>query len=73
VRSVVVLALALSLGGCGYLDRMLAAGPSSGSNQVYLGRLDVIHVARRDTYRYACLNGPMLCEERGIDFTCRCP
>jgi hypothetical protein len=73
VRSLIVVALGLSLGACGLLDQSLSSGPSLNRNTVYLNPEDVISVSGRDTSRYACVGQPLLCVHRGVDFECRCP
>jgi hypothetical protein len=72
VRSLAVLALALSLCACGFVDQILADGPSAPSNKVYLGRADVIFVPARETHRYECIQPPLLCTHSGVNFECRC-
>jgi hypothetical protein len=69
------LALVLSaslLGGCSYLDGF-QLGPQLDPNKVYLEPLQKLSVSRRETYRYACVGGPMLCVQRGNGFDCGCP
>ena len=73
VRSCSLLALALLLGGCGFLDRIQLGGPSYNPNKIYLSRTDSVSVGTRETHRYACFNGPLMCVSRGIDLDCRCP
>lgn len=72
MRGCSILALALLLGACGFLDQMQLGGPSY-SNKIYLSRSDVISVGVRETDRYACVNGPLMCTSRGIGFDCHCP
>lgn len=70
------LALVLSasfLGGCGYLEGFQFGGSQLDPNKVYLEPMQKLSVSRRDAYRYACVDGPMLCVDRGIGFDCGCP
>ena len=73
MRICVLLALALLLGACGFLDQIYLDGPSLNPNKIYLNRMDVVTVAARDTYRYACVDRPLLCVSHGIGLECRCP
>ena len=71
MRLVLVLAASL-LCGCSYLDGF-QFGPQLDPNKVYLSPTQKLSVSARETYRYACTNGPMLCVQRGIGFDCGCP
>jgi len=73
VRSCSLLALTLLLGGCGFLDQFQLDGPSYNPNKIYLSPTDIVSVGTRETHRYACVNGPLMCVARGIDFDCQCP
>ena len=73
VRALIVSVLAALLGACGFLDQVSLNGPGLNPNKVYLNRTDVISVSRRDTERYACRDGLLICVQRGIGFDCRCP
>lgn len=70
------LALVLSaslLGGCSYLNGFQFGGNQLDPNKVYLEPTQRLSVSSRETYRYACVGGPMLCVQRGIGFDCGCP
>ena len=73
MRSRSLLALTLLLGGCGFLDQAQFGGPSYDPNKIYLRRTDIVSVGTREAHRYVCLNGPLMCVSRGIDFDCHCP
>jgi hypothetical protein len=73
VRSIIFLTLALPLGACAFLDQINFDGSSLNPHKVYLNRVDVISVPARETYRYACVDQPLLCVQHGIAFECRCP
>lgn len=66
-----VIALLLT-GGCSVLDQiMLSSGPQLDPNKVYLGR-SIVLASPREVHRYACVDGPLLCESRGISLECGC-
>jgi hypothetical protein len=68
VRTLVALACSL-LCGCSLLDQTsLDADPG----RVYLGHSRVL-ASPREVSRYACLSGPVLCDQSGVNFDCRCP
>lgn len=70
------LALVLSaslLGGCSAFDNFQFGGAQLDPNKVYLSPTQKLSVSSRDTYRYACVGGAMLCVQRGIGFDCECP
>jgi hypothetical protein len=71
MRLVLVLSASL-LGGCAYLDGF-QFGARLDPNKVYLEPTQKLSVSSRDTYRYACVGGAMLCVQRGIGFDCGCP
>lgn len=73
VRGIVVIALALSGSACSFLDQLDFGSSGLDPNKIYLGQTDVVAVSQRETYRYACVSGPMLCVQHGIKFECRCP
>jgi hypothetical protein len=74
VRVLVTLAVFTMLGGCSVLDQIQLNGPARlDPNKVYLGTSRVQSVSARETGRYACVDVPMICEQRGIGFDCRCP
>ena len=73
MRSLIVLVFTLPLGACSFLDQILFSGPSLNPNKVYLNRADVVSVSARETYRFACVDQPLLCVQRGMTFECRCP
>ncbi|HEY8519306.1 MAG TPA: hypothetical protein VIN61_04455 [Gammaproteobacteria bacterium] len=61
------------LAGCGVLDELtFLSPPRLDPSKVYLGT-SIIDVPRWELERYACVEGPLLCENAGaIMFTCRC-
>ena len=73
MRALVVLAFS-ALSGCSFLDQLTlgAAAPSLDPNKIYLGSSRVMATSR-EVERYACLNGPVLCDQYGVNFACRCP
>jgi hypothetical protein len=74
VRTTLVIALALTTSACGFLEQLQINGPARlDPNKVYLNRLDVVRVRPRETNRFACLNSPLVCNQRGIEFECSCP
>ncbi|HEY3517085.1 MAG TPA: hypothetical protein VGL98_08555 [Gammaproteobacteria bacterium] len=73
MRSCSLLALTLLLGGCGFLDQLELGGSSYNPNKIYLSRTDSVSIGTRETHRYACVNGPLMCVSRGVDFDCHCP
>ena len=73
MRSVFLVALTLSLGGCGFLDQILASGSTSYSRKVYLNPMDVVTVGLHEDHDFACVDRPLLCVSRGVGFECRCP
>lgn len=73
VRSLVLLSVTLFLGACGFLDQAQLGGASYNSNNIYLNRTDVVTIGTRETHRYACVDGPLMCVSRGVGFDCRCP
>ena len=60
--------------GCSVIDHLAAMtdGPKLDPTKVYLGRSVVMDVTSREMGRYACANGPMLCQQRGNGFDCSC-
>ena len=73
MRSLILLSLVLPLGACSFIDQINFNGPSLNPNKVYLNRADFISVPARETYRYACIDQPLLCVQHGVEFECRCP
>lgn len=71
MRLVLVLSASL-LCGCSYLGNFQLGGRQLDPNKVYLSPAQKLSVSARETYRYACTNGPMLCVQRGIGFDCGC-
>lgn len=69
----VVLSTALLGSGCSALGGFQFGSPQLDPNKVYLSPTQKLQVASRDTYRYACVGGAMLCVQRGIGFDCGCP
>lgn len=73
MRSTIVIALVVTLSACSYLEQIQFNGYARDPNKIYLDRVSVVSVSARETYRYACLDSPLLCVQRGIGFDCRCP
>ena len=74
MRIAFVIALALVTGACSLLDQLRINGPARlDPNRVYLNRADVVRVGARETNRFACVNAPLTCYQRGIEFECSCP
>lgn len=68
-----LLALTLVLGGCGFLDQATLGGSSYNPNKIYLRGVETVTVGTRETHRYACYSGPLMCTSRGVGFDCHCP
>ncbi len=67
--------LLMALAGCSFLEAIAerGSGPQLNPNKIYLGSSVMTDLRSRDEMdRYACVNGPMLCEARGIGFDCKC-
>ncbi|HET7130735.1 MAG TPA: hypothetical protein VFJ95_00750 [Gammaproteobacteria bacterium] len=63
----------LFLGGCSALGEMtLNADPPLDPSRIYLGTSHVT-ATLREIERYGCTNGPLYCQQSGINFDCRCP
>jgi hypothetical protein len=74
MRITLVVVLALASGACSFLDQLQLYGPPRlDPNKVYLNRADFVRVGPRETQRFACVNGPLICNQRGIEFECSCP
>ncbi len=73
VRSILVIVLASLLNACSILDRINFDPPSLDPSKIYLSPTSVVSVAARQTHRYACVDRPLLCINRGVEFECRCP
>ena len=62
------------LSACSIFDQIVFNGPPKRDpTKVYLDKNQVLSVGPRETYKYACVGGPMLCEHGGVTFECRCP
>jgi hypothetical protein len=73
MRTVLTVALASLLGACSFLDQIeLNASPQFDPSRIYLGTARVTSVSPRETHKYACVSGPLICEQRGIGFDCHC-
>jgi hypothetical protein len=67
------LAASVVLSGCSFLDQIqINAGPTLDPDKVYLGT-SKITASWRELDRYACVGGPLLCEQAGGTYYCRCP
>lgn len=61
------------LGGCSVLDQLaLNDGPTLDPSRIYLQGNESVNVRKRDIGDYACVNTPLICHGRGLDFECRC-
>jgi hypothetical protein len=69
----VVIATSWLLCGCAFLDASLTQGSKVDPNRIYLGRTEVVGVQQQDLARYGCLGKPMVCVQRGVSYSCRCP
>jgi hypothetical protein len=58
--------------GCSILDQIDFGPPKLDPNKVYLGTSRVHDLGRGEMDRYACVGGPLMCEQRGVGFDCRC-
>jgi hypothetical protein len=73
VRSILVIVVALLLNACSFIGRMDFNAPSLDPSKIYLNATTVVSVSRRESYRYACIDPPLLCVQHGLGFECRCP
>lgn len=73
MRNTLVIVLAFALGGCSLLEQIQFGGSSLDPNKIYLQPTTVVSVSPRETYRYGCVDRPLLCVQHGIEFECRCP
>lgn len=73
MRLVLVVLCAALFSGCSALGQFQFGGPQLDPNKVYLSPTQKLSVASRETHRYACVGGAMLCVQRGIGFDCGCP
>jgi hypothetical protein len=73
VRSTIVITLVFALSACSLLDQLDFNGSGLDPNKIYLDQTNIVSVAARETHHYACIYGPLLCVQRGIDLECRCP
>lgn len=73
MRVFATLALGL-ISGCSFFDQIAINGSEQlDPNKVYLGSSRVTNLRASETGRYACVNGPMMCTQRGVGFDCSCP
>jgi hypothetical protein len=49
----------------------MSAASSLDPTKIYLGSSRVV-AGPRDVSRYACIDGPVLCDQSGPNFDCRC-
>jgi len=73
VRSTIVITLVFALSACSLLDQLDFNGSGLDPNKIYLDQTNIVSVAARETHRYACIYGSLLCVQRGINLECRCP
>ncbi len=70
---VLVLASCGLLSACSFLDQIsVNSGPKLDPNKVYLGDSTVRRVRPHDLDRYACVDAPLICEQGGTSYECRC-
>jgi hypothetical protein len=73
VRVLTALSVFTLLCGCTVLDTVELNAPSRlDPNRVYLGSSRVTNLGPTEMGRYACVDGPLICDQRGIGFDCRC-
>jgi hypothetical protein len=73
VRSAISLVFVLALSACSVLDQIHFGGSRLDPNRIYLSQTSVVRVSSRESYRYACVNPPLVCVQHGIGLECRCP
>ena len=73
MRTIPLIALAMVFSACSTLDEISFASPRLDPNKIYLGSSRVDNLRPRDTQKYGCANGPLLCVQRGVGFECSCP
>ncbi len=73
MRTIPLIALAMLFSACSMLDEINFGSPSLDPNKIYLGSSRVDNVNARDTQKYGCAKGAMLCVQRGLSFECSCP
>jgi hypothetical protein len=73
VRVLTALTVFALVSGCSLLDQIQLNGSQLDPNKVYLGASRVSNLNVRELGRYGCIGAPLLCEQRGIGFDCRCP
>jgi hypothetical protein len=72
MRTSLVLAAAL-LGGCSVLDQIALNGDRTlDPTKIYLQGFEFVQTTKRDVERYACIQGPLYCDTRGMSVECRC-
>ena len=73
MRVLIALTVFALVGGCTLLDEIELNGPQLDPNKVYLGTSRVHDLNVQELGRYGCVGpAPLLCEQRGIGFDCRC-
>jgi len=73
VRTAISLVLVLTLSACSVFDQIDFGRAGLDPNKVYLSQTSVVRVSPRESYRYACVNPPLVCVQHGIGLECRCP
>ena len=73
MRVLTALTVFALVSGCSLLDQIELNGPQLDPNKVYLGTSRVHNLNVQELGRYGCNGAPLLCEQRGIGFDCRCP
>ena len=72
MRVLAVLMFAAMLSACSFLDQLVLDGYRLDPNKIYLGPATV-QLTTRELEHYACVRAPLLCEQRGSQWDCRCP
>jgi hypothetical protein len=73
VRVLLTLASMSLLGACSFLDQLEVNGPPGlDPSRIYLGTSRVSVSRLADLDRYACVGTPLVCEQAGTGFQCRC-
>ena len=72
MRALATLVFASMTSACSFLDELAVSnGYQLDPNKIYLGTA-TLELRARDLDRYACVNGPLLCEQHGVSFDCSC-
>ena len=72
MRTALAIALTTLLSACSVLDDFEFNSQTLDPNRIYLGTARVTSLSAREVQEYACVSGPLICDQRGIGFDCRC-